>query len=245
MVRARPLLLVALLLATGVAAAAPPEVTCLARYYGVEPIATGVRLADGSTIAYDTGQKSDEERLEHPDIKDAFAPRYPTGPAVPIGPVRDEHQDPGRARLDALFRQTYPARALVKGTFFGRPVRVQPKVAEALGRVEKRLAGEAAVKPFVTALGGTYNPRNIAGTNRPSAHTYGIALDLNPSLSHYWRWDQNRRQPGWQNRVPESVVHAFEAEGFIWGGRWFHFDTMHFEYRPELLDPGCYPRGAP
>ncbi|WP_233144810.1 M15 family metallopeptidase [Campylobacter pinnipediorum] len=21
----------------------------------------------------------------------------------------------------------------------------------------------------------------------------------------------------------------------MWGGRWKHFDTMHFEYRPELF----------
>ena len=25
--------------------------------------------------------------------------------------------------------------------------------------------------------------------------------------------------------------------GAIWGGRWFHYDTMHFEYRPELIEP--------
>jgi hypothetical protein len=23
--------------------------------------------------------------------------------------------------------------------------------------------------------------------------------------------------------------------GFIWGGKWLFFDTMHFEYRPEIL----------
>ena len=27
----------------------------------------------------------------------------------------------------------------------------------------------------------------------------------------------------------------FEKHGFIWGGRWYHYDTMHFEYRPELV----------
>ncbi|MDP3291618.1 MAG: M15 family metallopeptidase, partial [Sulfuricurvum sp.] len=27
--------------------------------------------------------------------------------------------------------------------------------------------------------------------------------------------------------------------GFIWGGRWYHYDTMHFEYRPELLASSC------
>ena len=32
-----------------------------------------------------------------------------------------------------------------------------------------------------------------------------------------------------------TIVDVFERHGFIWGGRWFHYDTMHFEYRPELL----------
>jgi hypothetical protein len=26
-----------------------------------------------------------------------------------------------------------------------------------------------------------------------------------------------------------------ERFGFIWGGKWHHFDGMHFEYRPELI----------
>jgi hypothetical protein len=26
-----------------------------------------------------------------------------------------------------------------------------------------------------------------------------------------------------------------EEEGFIWGGKWPMYDTMHFEYRPELI----------
>jgi hypothetical protein len=31
------------------------------------------------------------------------------------------------------------------------------------------------------------------------------------------------------------VVKAFEAYGFIWGGKRMFFDTMHFEYRPGIL----------
>jgi hypothetical protein len=31
------------------------------------------------------------------------------------------------------------------------------------------------------------------------------------------------------------VIRAFEGEGFIWGGKWPWFDTMHFEYHPELI----------
>ena len=40
--------------------------------------------------------------------------------------------------------------------------------------------------------------------------------------------------------MPRTVLKVLEQEGFVWGGRWFHYDTMHFEYRPELLDPKCY-----
>ncbi|MER8848560.1 M15 family metallopeptidase [Mesorhizobium australicum] len=38
-----------------------------------------------------------------------------------------------------------------------------------------------------------------------------------------------------KNRIPLAIVALFERYGFIWGGRWYHYDTMHFEYRPELL----------
>jgi hypothetical protein len=89
---------------------------------------------------------------------------------------------------------------------------------------------------FFRALGGTYNPRRIAGTDRTSAHAWGIALDLDPALGDYWR---DARSPRWSNRIPQAIVDAFEAEGFVWGGRWYHYDTMHFELRPELLDPEC------
>jgi len=46
--------------------------------------------------------------------------------------------------------------------------------------------------------------------------------------------------------MPQSVVDAFERQGFIWGGKWNHYDTMHFEYRPEFhkdlkVDCGFHP----
>ena len=37
------------------------------------------------------------------------------------------------------------------------------------------------------------------------------------------------------DRLIEVEFAAFEAEGFIWGGKWSEFDLMHFEYRPELI----------
>ncbi|MCK5249849.1 MAG: M15 family metallopeptidase, partial [Spirochaetaceae bacterium] len=42
---------------------------------------------------------------------------------------------------------------------------------------------------------------------------------------------------------PEAVVEAFEKNGFIWGGKWFLFDQIHFEYRPELIILGQLAEG--
>jgi hypothetical protein len=86
---------------------------------------------------------------------------------------------------------------------------------------------------------GTYNCRTIAGTDRLSAHGFGIAIDIATKDADYWRWSKPgpNRRPVWRNRVPEEIVAIFEAHGFIWGGKWHHYDTMHFEFRPELLPP--------
>jgi hypothetical protein len=220
----------------------PRPLACLERYYGVQARCDETRcvaiLPDKSEIAYDDGRrKSAEERLEHPDIEDVFAQRYLKGPIKPVVTV---DEDPGRARLDDLLRQSYPKSGLVKVDILGKKLTVHKNAAAAFTRVAARLAkmNDRSAKPFLENLGGTYVPRNIAGTDRPSAHSWGISIDLNPSLTHYWRWQKDGH---WKNTVPQSIVDAFEAEGFIWGGRWYHFDTMHFEYRPELLDASCYP----
>jgi hypothetical protein len=216
----------------------PAPLVCLHKYYAVSVDDDGVILAD-TRLPYDDGKlKTTAERLEHPDVEDTFAQRYTPGP---IAPVTTPDQDPGRARLDALLRAAYPASQLTRIDFLGNKIVVHARAAAAFTRVAARLAplvaADATLQRLLHPLGGTRNVRKIAGTDRMSAHAWGIAIDLNPELGNYWRWDKH----GWSNRVPQRVVDAFEAEGFIWGGRWAHFDTMHFEYRPELLDPSCYP----
>ena len=84
---------------------------------------------------------------------------------------------------------------------------------------------------------GTYNCRVVAGTNRISAHGHGIAIDIAIAHGDYWYWTG----PGadgryaYKNRIPWEIVEVFEKHGFIWGGKWYHYDTMHFEYRPEII----------
>ena len=90
---------------------------------------------------------------------------------------------------------------------------------------------DASLLEYLKDPGGTFKWRVIAGTNRLSAHSYGIAIDINVKKSHYWQWSN-----GYQNLIPEKIVRVFEKHKFIWGGRWKHFDTMHFEYRPEMFE---------
>lgn len=204
---------------------------CVEKYFGATVKDGVVTLPGGRTLPWDDGRtKTMAERVEEADVEDLFQPPYRAGA---IRPVTDPEEDPGRARVEALFEAAYPKTGLRTGTFLGQKVRLHEKALAALARVEARL-GEAA-QPL-RPLGGTYNDRVIAGTTRRSAHAFGLAIDVNPKISHYWRWEKGG---AWKNRIPQAVVDAFEAEGFIWGGRWYHFDTMHFEYRPELLDPAC------
>jgi hypothetical protein len=68
-------------------------------------------------------------------------------------------------------------------------------------------------------------------------HAYGAAIDINAARADYWRWPLVHVGPvNYRNHVPFEIVEIFEKHGFIWGGKWYHFDTMHFEYRPELLE---------
>jgi len=222
---------------------APAAIGCLTRLYAASAIETadGWALQIGNKIVPfdDHLAKSFDDKLSNPVVKDMFSIRYTPGE---IRPVTVENEDPGRIRIESLFAATYPKNDLVQIDFAGQNIRVHRKVAEAFSRVAKRLEpGRRKYADFLRPLGGTISDRKIAGTNRTSTHAYGIAIDLNPARAHYWRWSAGR----WQNKIPQSLVDAFEAEGFIWGGRWAHFDTMHFEYRPELLDAKCYDAARP
>jgi hypothetical protein len=228
----------------------PAALACLSKWYPVEPVRSGgtwmARLPGGKLYPFDDGrEKSFEEKLQAPDLEDTFSQAYRTGPIVP---VTRENEDPGRIRFDALFHAAYGASEnqvdVVDIRFLGQQLKVHRKVAPAFARVEQRLAAglkeSPSLRPYLTKLGGTFNWRKIANTSRQSAHSYGVSIDLNVARAHYWEWARPRHPVRWANQIPQAIVDAFEAEGFIWGGRWYHYDTMHFEYRPELLDPACH-----
>ncbi|MCU0424309.1 MAG: M15 family metallopeptidase [Candidatus Kapabacteria bacterium] len=114
--------------------------------------------------------------------------------------------------------------------------------ADALQRVSDALARLGAeYRPFLAKPAGTFKWRTIARTNRRSTHSYGIAIDIHLAATDYWQWNHSpeaalrREAIPFKNRIPLAIVRIFEKHGFIWGGRWYHYDTMHFEFRPELV----------
>jgi hypothetical protein len=200
-----------------------------------------LQISDGRT------NKTFEELLEEPDIDDMFYARYPLG-AEPAQPARNI--DPGRVRFEPLFVAMYGDCSKNEVAKNLRTIRWLPKhaggsvavtaandVATALEGVSHELdeLPDDLIK-YVKPLAGSYNCRKIAGTKLKSMHAYGAAVDINIRYANYWRWAKGKQEALWRNQIPTKIVRIFEKHGFIWGGYWYHYDTMHFEYRPELMD---------
>lgn len=184
-------------------------------------------------------------RLNTAGLLDQLDARYPACAAV-APPAWNS--DPGRLRNGAFFGKLYgPSAAQVRANleevnWFGQRLQVTRVggAAASLRVIARELAGHPELLPYAKPSAGTFSWRTIAGTERRSLHAYGAAIDLNTRFSAYWKWNGYREgQKGiaYRNRMPPALVRIFEAHGWIWGGRWYHYDTMHFEYRPELA--GC------
>ncbi len=255
--RAEPPKLITPSAARSTNAAPPPSaaagLACLRAAYPEQVCSTepnAVVLCDGTRLTYDDGEtKTHAERLERPDLEDMLAQPYDLAQLPPGADI-----EPGRIRSTAFFDAMYGGTARAVGARLTRIAWMPSVSARTLqvstaNGVDARLRAVSAMlerlpapaRDHAAQIAGTFNFRDIAGTERKSAHSYGIAIDVAPTLGDYWRW----REPGattltkYRNRIPPEIVAAFEREGFIWGGKWHHYDTMHFEYRPELLIPEC------
>lgn len=223
--------------------AAHAKKSAIEKAYGVKIVGNEVIFADGSKAIFDDGEAKDTAHLLNlADVEDTFAQPYPL-----FKPLALPSNDAGRYRNYELLDKIYGAsEAEVKAnltgvvwlkTHGGKTFKFNSKngAAAALQAVSNELDALVAQKPellkFLDNPSGTFNWRVIAGTKRKSAHSYGIAIDINTDKSDYWRWSKDG---SYRNQIPEEIVRVFEKHGFIWGGRWVSFDTMHFEYRPEF-----------
>lgn len=226
-----------------------------------EPLIDSIEYTDDDVIFvmgdarihFQDGRLIDEERLDEAERCDPVFYHYPLKPLRAPRPLTE------RARycthvVEALWGRTESEiREHGSSTrFLGRRMFLNDFVVEALRGVEAELLERAESDPDVAAwidaidITYTFIDRGIAGSAARSQHAWGLAVDLVPNSYDgkqvYWRWSRAWNRSGWADTPlderwspPAAVVATFEQHGFIWGGKWSHFDNIHFEYRPEIV----------
>jgi hypothetical protein len=116
---------------------------------------------------------------------------------------------------------------------------VVPYLRAALIEVMHAGLAEALDPADFQIAGGCYNPRFNRGGDPGyslSRHSWGIAIDFNPSANPY----------GAAPTLSPGIVEIFKRWGFSWGGNWSVPDGMHFEWwsLPVAHSPPC-PAAAP
>lgn len=206
------------------------------------------------SIHFRDGRMLSEERLDREDECDPIFYRYPLAPLTE--PLPEPRRMPTYCTdlFETLWGSTEKeVRAHGRSvTFLDHRMFVNELLVDPLAAVEAELRriGEhdRDVARWIDGLDVTYSFsfREIAGSGTRSQHAWGLAVDLVPRSYHgravYWRWSKVFDEKGWSRipieerwSPPQPVIETFERNGFIWGGKWAHFDVIHFEYRPEIL----------
>ena len=197
----------------------------------------------------DLGFKSFEQVLNKATLNEQLLQVYPTQKQLPKS--LPKNFEPGRLRDEAFFRKLYGntkahvAQSLTTIRWGKQKLRVTR-----IHQIDQRLQAiyidlkrclSGRHKRYYEPSAGAFHWRTIKGTSRLSVHSFGAAIDIGVKYSNYWKWtlkvykiDKPDLIP-YKNKFPQIIIEIFQRYGFIWGGWWYHHDTMHFEYRPELL----------
>ena len=205
---------------------------------------------DSTTMLFDDTikNKSFQALLDSADIEDQIAAM--SYPITPIFKTPKKFQDPGRVRYQPFFLKMYGQnevevkKNLVEIEAFGQNFKVTKinGIDKKIVLMWRELQQNPEWSKYLKNIGGIFTWRKISGTTRLSAHSFGMTIDINTEFSNYWQWDSKdwkihgeNVDLKYRNKIPLALVAIFEKYGFIWGGKWYHYDTMHFEYRPELF----------
>lgn len=202
-------------------------------------------MKSGKKILYDDKrEKSHEEKLANPDIQDMMEQYYPL---TKNNVVMDKDFDPGRARNYDILNEVYGSskNSIEKNLSrlkygytnyqFNSQNSANSSLENALREIIPLSKGRNDIGAILYPASGTYNYRVISGTGRLSPHAYGIAIDLKSDPRDYWKWSSREKGSTRVSEYPAELVEAFEKNNFVWGGKWGHFDILHFEYRPEII----------
>lgn len=102
-----------------------------------------------------------------------------------------------------------------------RTIRVHRKCADSLSRV--LVAAHLVAPQIVKVYDGCFNNRAMRGSNTPSLHARGAAIDLAA--------DQNGNHVSWPlaATMPLEVMECFAREGWLAAGAFWGRDAMHFQ----------------
>jgi hypothetical protein len=201
-------------------------------------------MKSGKRILYDDRKvKTVLEKENNPDLQDMLEQVYPLND---INDIMPEDFDPGRVRVYELIKEVYGGTEaeirknlgfvnLGRRYQFNLNNNAASSLQNAMNDILNCAKNKSNIFGFLYPLGGTFNYRRISGTNRLSPHAYGIAIDLRSDRKDYWKWATREEGKKRLNSYPREIVKYFEDNNFIWGGKWSHFDILHFEYRPELI----------
>jgi hypothetical protein len=220
---------------------------------GVERDNTGnvfLVLKSGKRILYDDKRvKGFEEKLNSPDIQDMMEQLYPL---YDISGLMKENFDPGRARNYALLKEVYGGskekveanltniRVGYKNCQFNKNNNAAKALSSVMQELVPMCSNNSNISRCLFPSNGTFNYRYISGTNRLSPHAFGTAIDLASDKRDYWKWASRSQGEARLKTYSREVVNVFEKHNFIWGGKWGHFDILHFEYRPEIIYKAKY-----
>jgi hypothetical protein len=202
-------------------------------------------MKSGVKILYDDKRtKNFEDKLNNPDLQDMLEQKYPL---EPVTKLMDKNFDPGRARVYQLLRAVYgESRQQVEknlvivntgyGAFqFNKQNMAAEELKAAFSELREMAKTNKKINNFLAPCSGTYNYRVIAGTGRLSPHSFGTAIDLSRDRRDYWKWASPEQGEKRLLSYSKEVAEVFEKHNFVWGGKWGHFDILHFEYRPEII----------
>ncbi|WP_300384561.1 M15 family metallopeptidase [Clostridium sp.] len=202
-------------------------------------------MKSGKKIIYDDKiKKSHEEKLANPDLQDVLEQTYPLDKN---NTLMDKNFDPGRARPYELLSEVYGNSKQsiqsnltnLKYGYTNYQFNIQNNANTSLEAALKEIMPIAKTRGDIGSIlypaSGTFNYRVIAGTGRLSPHSFGIAIDLKLDNRDYWKWSSEEQGNKRVAEYPKELVEAFEKNNLIWGGKWNHFDILHFEYRPEII----------
>lgn len=207
-------------------------------------------MKSGRKIIYDDKKvKNTMQRLANADLQDTLQDTYPLGTQTIL--MEEGMGDPGRYRCYELMQEVYgknkseiekklKSTSFIYGSFLFNSGNNASSALEKTGQILLPQMDDPRVSKAVYPNSGTYNYRVIAGTSHLSPHAYGIAIDLARDSRDYWQWASREEGQKRLKDYPPEVVKAFEDNGFIWGGKWWHFDILHFEYRPEIIFKAKY-----